>query len=73
MPEKCGDSYSVSVDVTFTCNREAGHGGIHRDDEYRLYFHPSAPPLEVIELPQAREIDPALSRTLGRLRGGIEP
>ncbi|QGJ89417.1 hypothetical protein PBI_SMARTIES_12 [Microbacterium phage Smarties] len=54
------------------CDREEGHEGIHRSDSYGLWWYEKAPPVEVIELPQAREIDPALSATLGRLRGGIE-
>ncbi|QGJ88862.1 hypothetical protein PBI_TEAMOCIL_7 [Microbacterium phage Teamocil] len=57
---------------TLYCHREPGHPGMHRDNAENLYWHAGAPPLEVIEIPQAREIDPALGRTLGRLRGGIE-
>ncbi|QBI98091.1 hypothetical protein SEA_FIREMAN_7 [Microbacterium phage Fireman] len=57
---------------TLECHREPDHGGMHRDNTENLYWMDGAPPLEVVEIPQAREIDPALSRTLGRLRGGIE-
>jgi len=54
------------------CDREVDHPGMHYSADYGIWWFPKAPALEVFELPQAREIDPALAETLGRLRGGIE-
>ncbi len=54
------------------CSREVGHEGIHRSDAFGIYWHPTAPPLDVIEVPEVRTMDPALGQVVGRLRGGIE-
>lgn len=74
---RCDETLTLRGAIgTLTCSREDGHEGIHRDGTENLWWLPGAPPLEVIdlpELPQAREIPPDLRRTLGRLRGGIEP
>lgn len=72
MPE-CEETHDLGNGWDYLdCEREAGHDSMHRSGTFGIYWFPTAPPLEVIEIPQAREIDPALSATLGRLRGGIE-
>jgi len=60
---------------TLECSREAEHPDIHHDRSENLWWLPGAHlgTVDVPELPQAREVDPALRFTLGRLRGGIEP
>ena len=68
---QCDAQHDLTRNVLL-CHREEGHPGMHRDNGQNLYWHPGAPPLGWIELPQAREVDSALSATLGRLRGGIE-